>query len=151
MRMMPMLALAATTMAAGCAAPERRVIMATDPTLLAAEQAYGFADAVVVGDTVTLSGVIVIPRPGETGTQPAFDRVFAAIDDTLTRAGFTWADVVEIESYHADLPGQAQAIIAAKARYVKAPFPAWTAIQVTRFLVDGGVAEVKVTARKSKR
>ncbi len=135
----------------GCAGPGKRVIMATDPTLLAAQQAYGFSDAVIVGDTVVLSGVIVIPRPGETDTVPAFERVFAAIDDTLKRAGSSWDDVIEINSFHQDLPGQAAAIIAVKAKYVKAPYPAWTAIQVSRFLVDGGVAEVKVIARRSKR
>ena len=125
--------------------------MATDPTLLAAELAYGFADAVIAGDMVYLSGVIVIPQPGETGTMPAFDRVFAAIGTTLQRAGSSWDDVVEINSFHQDLPGQAQAIVAVKAKYVKAPYPAWTAIEVSRFLVDGGIAEIKVVARHKKR
>lgn len=149
--MRTILILAAVLAASPLAArPANKVIMATDPTLLAAEQAYGFADAVVAGDMVYLAGVIVIPQPGETGTEPAFDRVFTAIGTTLKRAGSSWDDVVSIESYHQDLPGQAATIVKVKAKYVKAPYPAWTAIQVSRFLVDGGVAEIKVVAKRSK-
>ncbi len=132
------------------ARPANKVIMATDPVLLAAEQQFGFADAVVSGDMVYLSGVIVTPRPGETDLMPAFDRVFADIGHTLKRAGSSWDDVVEINSFHKDLPGQAAAIVAVKAKYVRAPYPAWTALQISRLLTDDGVAEVKVVARRSK-
>jgi hypothetical protein len=39
------------------------------------------------------------------------------------------------------------AIVTVKNRYIKAPFPAWTAIQVARLIPTNGITEIKIVAR----
>jgi hypothetical protein len=38
-------------------------------------------------------------------------------------------------------------IIAVKNRYVKSPFPAWTAVEITRLIPDKGITEIKIVAK----
>nr|WP_310523264.1 Rid family hydrolase [Polymorphobacter sp.] len=132
------------------ARPAADVIMPTDAAALAQQMQYGYADAVTAGDMVYLSGVIAAPRPGEKDLVPAYERAFAQIDAILKRAGVSWDDVVDMTTYHTDLAAQAEAIAGVKNRYVKAPFPAWTAIGITKLFEPAGVTEIKVTARKPK-
>jgi hypothetical protein len=53
-------------------------------------------------------------------------------------------------SYHTDVVGQIDAMSAAQKRLLGSPPPAWTAVQVVRLLPDGGIAEIKVVARRSR-
>ncbi len=135
--------------AASAAAREpAQVIMPTDPAALAAQQQFGYADAVVSGDMVYLSGVIAAPKAGESSFVPAYERAFAQIGTILQRAGASWDDVVEMTTFHTDLIAQVGAISTVKNRYVRAPFPAWTAIGVSRLYEDTGITEIKVIARR---
>jgi enamine deaminase RidA (YjgF/YER057c/UK114 family) len=124
--------------------------MDSEPALAKLEGEWGFANAVVSGDNVYLSGVVVGVRPGETDLTVAYARAFDRIDAILKEAGSSWDDVVDITSFHTDLTPQMPAIVAVKNRYVKAPFPAWTAIQVSRLIPSNGITEIKVVARLSK-
>jgi enamine deaminase RidA (YjgF/YER057c/UK114 family) len=108
---------------------------------------WGYADAVVTGDTIYLSGVVVGLRPGETDLQAAYDRTFKRIGAILKRSGASWDDVVDMTSFHTDVASQMPAIVPVKRRYVAAPPPAWTAIQVTRLIPDNGITEIKVVAK----
>jgi enamine deaminase RidA (YjgF/YER057c/UK114 family) len=65
----------------------------------------------------------------------------------LERAGSSWDDVLEMTTYHTDLPTQIEGFRAVKDRYVKAPFPAWTAVDIDRLVPDGGLVEIKVVAK----
>jgi enamine deaminase RidA (YjgF/YER057c/UK114 family) len=127
------------------------VIMPTDPLALAQQQQFGYADAVIAGDMVYLSGVIAAPAPGETSLVPAYERAFARIDATLKRAGVGWDDVVDLTTYHTDLLVQAGPILTVKQRYVKAPFPTWTAIGVSRLFENTGITEIKVVAHRPRK
>src|SRR5579859_7907042 len=102
----------------------------------------GFADAVVTGDTIYLSGVIAGLRPGETDLQLAYDRAFQRIGSILQRSGASWDDVVEMTTFHTDLKTQMPAIVAVKNKYVHSP-PTWTAVQVVRLVPDAGLTEIK--------
>lgn len=126
---------------------DAKVLMSDNPTLLKYEQEWGFSDAIVTGDTIYLSGVVAGPREGETDMEAAYGRAFERIGETLKRAGAGWDDVVDITSFHTDVTAQMPAITAVKNRYVKAPFPAWTAIQVVRLIPDNGITEIKVVAK----
>jgi len=126
---------------------DSKVLMSDNPALLKIEQEWGFADAVVTGDTLYLSGVVAGLREGETDLEAAYTRAFERIGETLRRAGASWDDVVDMTSFHTDLSAQMPAIVAVKNRYVKAPFPAWTAIQVVRLIPPNGITEIKITAR----
>ncbi len=146
------LACAAALVAAAAPAQTAReratVIMPTDPRGLAFQTEFGFADAVVAGDTIYLSGVVAGPVRTPADLAPTYDRAFQRIETTLKRAGADWGDVVDMTTYHTDLRGQIAAFAAVKNRYVKAPFPAWTAIGISALYEPTAVTEIKVVARK---
>ncbi|MFZ4690428.1 MAG: Rid family hydrolase [Polymorphobacter sp.] len=147
--LLPILLLLAATPA--LARDPARVLMPTDPAALAQQTQFGYAEAVIAGDTVYLSGVIVAPAPGETGLQPAYDRAFRHIAGILKRAGANWDDVVDLTSFHTNLGAQIADMAAVKDRYVKAPFPAWTAIGITALFEPTGVTEIKEVAKLPKK
>ncbi|WP_197411765.1 MULTISPECIES: RidA family protein [unclassified Sphingopyxis] len=151
----PYAALAAAALALPFAAPAAArqpadVIMPVDPQARAFQEEVGFADAVIAGDTIYLSGVVAAPRAGEAGLEPALERVFVRIAEVLARAGASWDDVVEMTTFHTDLPSQIDAFVAVKNRHVKGPPPAWTAIGIARLYEPTAIVEVKVIARKPK-
>jgi enamine deaminase RidA (YjgF/YER057c/UK114 family) len=135
----------------GGARQEAEVIMASDPGELKFQQEWGYASAVVSGDTVTLSGVVAGVRPGETDLRAGYTRAFERIGGILRSAGVSWDDVVDITSFHTDLTTQMPAIVSVKNQYIKPPYPSWTAIQVARLIPDNGITEIKIVARKAKR
>ena len=115
------------------------------------EQAeWGYADAVIDGDRIWLSGVVAGLRAGETmaDQETAYDRAFRGIDGILKRAGSSFDGVVEITTFHTDLPAQIEAFKRVKHRYVREPFPAWTAIDIDRLVPDRGLVEIKLVARR---
>lgn len=148
------LTIAAFAMLAATAAPaavrDPAQVLMPPPGRDAAHQQWGFAQAVTHGDTVYLSGVVAGMAPGETDPSAGYDRAFRHIADILERAGSSWDDVVEMTTYHTDLPAQLDGFVKVKARYVTAPYPAWTAIDIDRLVPDNGLVEIKVVARKRK-
>jgi enamine deaminase RidA (YjgF/YER057c/UK114 family) len=145
------LVLSMTTNAAFAGArQEAKVLMAEDPASAKFQEEWGYAAAIVTGDAVYLSGVVAGMREGETDLKAAYERAFNSIGATLQRAGASWDDVVDITTFHTDLTTQIPAIVAVKNKYVKAPFPAWTAIQVGRLILNTGITEIKVVARLRK-
>jgi enamine deaminase RidA (YjgF/YER057c/UK114 family) len=111
---------------------------------------WGYADAVVDGDRIWLSGVVAGLRPNETiaDQEAAYDRAFRRLDDILKRAGSSFDGVVEITTFHTDLPSQIEAFKKVKHHYIRGPFPAWTAIDIDRLVPDGGLVEIKLVARR---
>ncbi len=126
---------------------DSKVILSDNPQELRIEREWGFADAVVTGDTIYLSGVVAGLRPGETDLKIPYERAFERIGEILRRAGASWDDVIDITSFHTDLTSQMPAIIAVKNKYVRNPPPAWTAIQVARLIPDAGITEIKIVAK----
>lgn len=145
-----LLLLSAASSAGAGARQDGKVLMSSNPDLAQAENEWGFSDAITVGDTLYLSGVVAGLRPGETDLRVGYARAFARIDAILKAAGSSWDDVVDITTFHTDVKAQMPAIVEVKNRFVKAPFPAWTAIQVVRLIPDNGVTEIKVVAKLSK-
>lgn len=124
------------------------VVMPPDKASLEFQNAVGFADAIVTGDTIYLSGVVAAPAPGETGLAPAYDRAFARIAGVLERSGATWDDVVDMTTFHTDLAKQVDSFVEVKNRYVKSPFPTWTAIGISALYEPTAVTEIKVVAKR---
>lgn len=151
--MRPILLLIALGLAAPAAAAPREgttVLMPTDPAANKGWTEMGFSEAVVRGDTVYLSGVVAGLRQGETDPAVAYDRAFRIIASTLERAGSSWDDVLEMTTYHTDIVAGFETFRDVRLRYVKAPFPAWTAIDVDRLFPDNGLVEIKVIAQKKR-
>ena len=151
MRFAPLLALplvAVPLTAAGAQARQQgTVLMSQDEGERRFQEQWGYADAVIAGDTIYLSGVVVGQREGE-ALEAAYERTYRRIGETLRRAGASWDDVVDITSFHTDITVQMEAIVAVHRRYVRAPFPAWTAIDVDRLIPERGITEIKIVARR---
>lgn len=114
---------------------------------------WGFAEAVVDGDRVWLSGVVAGLRKGETmaDAEVAYDRAWKMLDEVLRRSGSSFDGVVDITTYHTDLPAQFDGFRKVKDRYIREPFPAWTAIDIDRLVPDDGLVEIKLVARKTSK
>src|SRR4029453_8825931 len=110
---------------------------------------WGYANAVIDGDRVWLSGVVAGLRPGETmaDQEAAYDRAFRRLGDVLKRAGSSFDGIVDITTFHSDLPAQIEAFKKVKHRYIRGPFPAWTAIDIDRLVPGGGLVEIRVGGR----
>lgn len=125
-----------------------QVIVPEDESARAMFDRLGFSEAVIHGDTVYLSGVVA-GTAGGASEEEAYDRAFRYIAAMLERAGSGWDEVIDITTFHTDLPAQIDLFTAVKHRYVAAPFPAWTAIDVDRLLPDAALVEIKIVARLS--
>lgn len=112
------------------------------------QEGWGFSDAVIVGDSIYLSGIVVGMRQGDTDMEAAYERVYSRIGSILKRAGASWDDVIDISSFHTDVEGQIEKMAAVHKRHVKAPYPAWTAIGVAKIL-GGGITEIKIVAKRA--
>ena len=128
---------------------EGTVLMSTNPQARADQERYGYADAVIAGDLVFLSGIVAGKAPTETDLLPAYERVFRQITAILKRAGATPADVVDMTSFHTDIEAEIGPMSEVAKRVLGTPPPAWTAIDVDRLLPDGGITEIKVVARRT--
>jgi enamine deaminase RidA (YjgF/YER057c/UK114 family) len=141
------LAAALPAPAAAQARQQSTVLMSENDEERRFQEEWGYADAIVAGDTIYLSGIVAGQREGET-LEAAYERTYARIGAVLRRAGASWDDVVDITSYHTDITAQMPAIVAVHRRHVTAPFPAWTAIDVDRLIPERGITEIKVVARR---
>ncbi|HEU5482698.1 MAG TPA: Rid family hydrolase [Sphingomicrobium sp.] len=129
---------------------EATVLLSEDPEERKFQQDWGYADAIIAGETIYLSGVVAGLRDGETDLRLPYERAFARIGAILKRSGVSWDDVVDITTFHTDLTTQMPAIVAVKNKYVVGPPPAWTAIGVSRLIPDRGITELKIVAKVSR-
>ena len=135
--------------APGLHAEPKQTIMPENPEARAFQEAVGFSDAVIHGNTIYLSGVVAAPQEGETSLVPAYERAFARLDATLKRLGASWDDVLVFDTFHAGkMSAQLDDLVTVKNRYIKAPFPAWTAVGVTELYEPTAVTEIKLTVRR---
>src|SRR5205085_2365014 len=113
--------------------------------------------------TLYISGVIVARADGEGTDAEAFKtqvrRAFKSIEATLKASGAGFEDVVMINSFHVwegpDQPAprweQLTIFNAVKDEFMKAPYPAWTAVGTTGLLAPHGVIEVQMIAKVPAR
>jgi enamine deaminase RidA (YjgF/YER057c/UK114 family) len=139
------MALAAGAQQQGARA-EARVIMPQDERQRRMQEQIGWADAVVSNGVVYVSGVPAYLAPGEKDPEQAYVRAFEALGATLRRAGASWDDVVSMTTYHTDVNGQIETFARVKARYIKSPPPAWSAIGTSGLLQPGGLVEIALVA-----
>ncbi len=150
MSLFPIIAAALVQSAPAAPAPDHRIIYSDNPRVRQTQDRIGWADAVVAGDTVYVSGVIAGTRPGDKGLEPAYTRAFDELTKILKRAGVSWAHVVEVRSFHTDPAAQINAMAAVKRRYRAAPDPAWTAVGTSGLLSPNGITEIALIAHRPK-
>jgi len=73
-------------------------------------------------------------------------QTFRNIGATLSKGGASWADVVELNSYHVGLRTQAEILIAIAGEFLSDPYPAWTAVGITELFDEGAVIEISCIA-----
>lgn len=129
------------------------VIMPDRPEVRRFFTEWGFAEAVIDGDRIWLSGVVAGLRQGETtaDSEAAYDRAWKMLGDVLQRSGSSFDGVVDITTFHTDLPAQFDGFRKVKDRYIREPFPAWTAIDIDRLVPDKGLVEIKLVARRTPK
>ncbi|WP_301122147.1 RidA family protein [Mycolicibacterium fortuitum] len=111
--------------------------------------AHHFAPAVIDGEHLRCSGMIGMRPDMSVPDDPRaqFTQAFSNLEGLLTEAGLTFADVVEITSYHVGLQQHVQVFGEVKDEFVAAPYPAWTAVGVTELAMPGALVEIQITAR----
>ncbi|MBN8535185.1 MAG: RidA family protein [Rhizobiales bacterium] len=110
---------------------------------------YHYAPGVLVGDTLFVSGQVGRDESLRVieDKEAQFEQVFRNIGKVLDAAGFSFADIVELESWFTSFPGDLPLFMSVKDRWIKGPvFPTWTGFQVSNFSMPGIICEVKVTA-----
>lgn len=83
-----------------------------------------------------------MPDEPEAQFRSAFDKIAAV----LAEAGLTFADIVEMTSYHVGIADHFDLFSAVRAEFVAEPYPAWTAVEVAGLRRPGAIVEVKVVA-----
>ena len=108
-----------------------------------------FAPAVRDGNRLYCSGVIGVGPDGKAPHDPEaqFTLAFELLQSVLTTAGFSFADVIDVTTFHVGLQAHLRTFATVKDRYLREPYPAWTAIGVSELAVPGGLVEIKAIAR----
>ena len=57
--------------------------------------------------------------------------------------------MADISSFRTDAEGQIRSMVAVQKRYLKPPYPAWTAIGGA-YILGGGITEIKMVAKPSR-
>jgi enamine deaminase RidA (YjgF/YER057c/UK114 family) len=109
---------------------------------------FHFSPATVVDNRIYASGQIGIGPDGKApdDLDAQFTLAFESVGAVLAEAGATFDDIVEITTFHIGLGSHIQQFIGVKDRFVKEPYPAWTAVGTTELAIPGAVVEIKVIA-----
>ena len=113
-------------------------------------QRYNYSSAVRAGDFLFCAGQVGRDADMKVveGTEAQFVQTFENCNAVLAAAGATWADVIDVVTFHVGLQAHLAEFIAVKDRYIPRTDtpPAWTAIGVTEMSTPGMIIEIKMTA-----
>jgi enamine deaminase RidA (YjgF/YER057c/UK114 family) len=91
---------------------------------------FHFSQANRVGDMIWVSGHVCVDDnlTPASGMAAQARLAFEGLKRTLTTAGATLDDVVELTTFHIDLRGDLEQFTKIKDEYVSRNYPAWTAV-----------------------
>ena len=104
-------------------------------------QAFAGASSTTAQADATLSALEAVRDP-----EAQFAVAFETLREILREGGAELSDVVEITSFHVDISAHMDAFMRVWARYLKEPYPAWTAVGVVELIVPGGLVEIRAVA-----
>lgn len=110
---------------------------------------FHFSQAVKVNGMLICSGQI---GTGAGGAVPAdlseeFRNAWTSVGRVLAAAGASFDDIVEYTTFHVGLQKTLPTFMQVRDEFVKAPWPAWTAIGISELAVPGAHVEIRVLAR----
>ena len=109
------------------------------------ETEWGYAQAIVVGNTIYVSGTV----SGGRTLEEEVDNVYRRIERTLRANGFTMQDVVKETAYAKDMERFA-ATNPVRLRAYAGHTPAATWVQISGLLSPGANVEIEVTAVRAQ-
>lgn len=142
-------------------APKGAVILASQGEKTGYDE-YRYAAVRRVDNMLYLSGVVIGPRDNEGNDVAAFKlqvrRGFERLQASLEASGASFADVVMVNSFHVwdshHFAGSRDqhwdTFYEVAGEYIKAPYPAWTAVGTPGLLARRGIVEVQMIARLPK-
>ncbi|QBR04442.1 RidA family protein [Paraburkholderia pallida] len=109
---------------------------------------YHFAPATRVGNTIWVSGQVGIGADGKPGDnmQSQARIAFESLKMILEEAGASFADVVELTTFHTDLRGEMADFTPAKDACFPERYPSWTAVGVTQLASPELRVEIRAVA-----
>ncbi len=110
---------------------------------------WHFSPGVVVGDTLYISGAIGVLPDGRIPRNPEdqYVAVFENVKAVLEEAGATFANLVDMTSYHTNLQYTLAPFSEVRDRYIEDPYPTWTALGVHELSTRDLIVEMKGIAR----
>jgi enamine deaminase RidA (YjgF/YER057c/UK114 family) len=131
----------------------RDVIIPSHPHFTAADGSsiftrFQYSAAVKAGGLIFVAGQVGLEPDGSVPADPERQHVnvFERLKIVLEAAGSSLDDLVEIVSYHVDLPNHLAGFIKVKERYLKAPYPTWTILGVAALARPELKIEVRAVA-----
>jgi len=112
---------------------------------------FHFAQATESNGFLLCSGVIGTgaDRKLPSDIKEEFRNAWRSIGQLLKEAGLGFGDIVECTTYHVGLQAHMADFMAVRDEFLKAPWPAWSAIGITELAVPGAHVEIRVTAQMS--
>ncbi|MFN3233320.1 MAG: RidA family protein [Alphaproteobacteria bacterium] len=110
--------------------------------------AFQFAPGTTAGDQLILSGQLGIGEDGQAipDLEAQFTRAFESVGEILAEAGLGFEDVIDLFTFHVGLQDHLETFMKVKAKFIKEPFPSWTAIGIVELAVPGAAVEIRATA-----
>jgi enamine deaminase RidA (YjgF/YER057c/UK114 family) len=110
---------------------------------------FHFSQAVKSNGMLICSGQI---GSGAGGAVPGdlaeeFRNAWNAVQRVLAEGGATLTDVVEYTTFHVGLQKTMPTFMKVRDEFIKAPWPAWTAIGISELAIPGAHVEIRVIAR----
>lgn len=118
------------------------------PKNAAIYEASRYSPAVAASGLLFISGQVGVDASGAPVKDPEAQtrQAFENLKNVLESAGRSFADLVEVTSYHVDLHAHAETVLKVKDDYIEAPYPAWTAIGVQALWFPELILELRVIA-----
>ena len=110
---------------------------------------FHFSQAVCAGGLVLCSGQIGTNPDGAVPADMAeeFRNAWHAIGVVLAARGLDHSHIVEYTTFHVGLAEQLASFMKVRDEFIRAPWPAWTAIGVSELAVRGARVEIRATAQ----
>jgi enamine deaminase RidA (YjgF/YER057c/UK114 family) len=110
---------------------------------------FHFSQGVKIDDLLVCSGQIGTGADGKlpASVEDEFRNAWQLVGGVLKTAGLDYSDIVEYTTFHVGLQQHMAAFMKVRDEFLKAPWPAWTAIGITELAIPGAHVEIRVLAR----